>query len=216
MARRKSATPRSGSDPLPVSVIGVNGSLYALKDALARQSIATAETDITALVNAIAALSARGYVQNNNGTVEAVFGDGEVPVTNGETLHYSLHAPTMPTGNTPTGIVLKDRAYNVVNLGSTVTSASFTLPALVDGKSRDFILNLTVGNSTAPNLTFVDPAFSGSIANMIVFGAESLANVKQGNNLVLFSECGFPTKSGSTVTGTQWLVGVKHVDAGNS
>ena len=60
MARKSKAAARSGSTPQPVSVLTVKGNAYAISDAVARQLINEATADITALVNAIAALSARG------------------------------------------------------------------------------------------------------------------------------------------------------------
>lgn len=116
-------------------------------------------------------------------------------------LPYSFHAATVSSGTTPTVTGLADRAINTATLGSTVTAATVTLPAAVSERSRDFFIDLTIEASSAPTLTFIDPA-TGTTAN-VAFGADSLADIAPGYNLVLFTE----------LPNNRWLVSVKHEEA---
>jgi len=113
-------------------------------------------------------------------------------------LRYSFNTATVSSGATPTVTNVADRAINTVTLGSSVTAASITLPAVVSGHSRDFFIDLTIEATTAPSMTFIDPA-TGTTIN-VAFGADSLADIDTGTNAVLFTE--FPNHT--------WLVSVKH------
>lgn len=101
-------------------------------------------------------------------------------------LPYSFHAATVGSGATPTVTDVANRAINYATLGSTVTAATVTLPAAVPGHSRDFFINLTIEASTAPTLVFNDPATSTTAT--IAFGADSLAGISAGENLIRFQE----------------------------
>ena len=113
-------------------------------------------------------------------------------------LRYSFNAATVGTGTTPTVTNVLDRAINMATLGSSVTAATVTLPAATAGRARDFFVDLTIEATTAPTLTFIDPA-TGTTIN-VAFGADSLADIDTGKNAVLFTE--FPNHT--------WLVSVKH------
>ena len=114
---------------------------------------------------------------------------------------YAFHAATVSSGTTPTVTGLAIRAINSATLGSTVTAATVTLPAAVSGRSRDFFIDLTIEASTAPTIEFIDPA-TGTTAN-VTFGADALADIDTGDNLVLFTE----------LPNNRWLVSVKHEEA---
>lgn len=116
-------------------------------------------------------------------------------------LRYSYNAATVSSGTTPTVTNVADRAINSATIGSAVTAATVTLPAAVSGRSRDFFIDLTIEAATAPTLTFVDPA-TGTTAN-VAFGADSLADIAPGYNLILFTE----------LPNNRWLVSVKHEEA---
>ena len=113
-------------------------------------------------------------------------------------LRYSFNTATVSSGTTPTVTDLADRAINTATLGSTVTAATVTLPAATANRARDFFIDLTIEATTAPTLTFIDPA-TNTTAN-VTFGADSLADIDTGKNAVLFSE--FPNYT--------WIVSVKH------
>lgn len=113
-------------------------------------------------------------------------------------LRYSYNAATVSSGTTPTVADVADRAINTATLGSSVTAATVTLPAATANRARDFFIDLTIEATTAPTLTFIDPA-TNTTAN-VTFGADSLADIDTGKNAVLFTE--FP--------GYTWLVSVKH------
>ena len=100
-------------------------------------------------------------------------------------------------------VALQDGAVNVLSLPASVTGAvTFTLPAATGGKCRDFFVNVHVGAADAPSpVMFVDPATSATAD--VVFGADALADIAPGDNLVLFSE----------IAATEFLVSVKHEDA---
>jgi len=116
-------------------------------------------------------------------------------------LRYAFHDATVSSGTTPTVTGLVDRAINAATLGSTVTAATITLPAATSGKARDFFVNLTIEASTAPTLTFVDPATSTTAD--VQFGLDSLADITTGYNLILFTE----------IAPTKFLASVKHEEA---
>ncbi len=122
-------------------------------------------------------------------------------------LRYSYHAATVTlstttdTNDTATVTNVADRAINTATLGSSVTAATVTLPAATTGRARDFFIDLTIEATTAPTLTFIDPA-TGTTINVAV-GADSLADIDTGKNAVLFTE--FPNHT--------WLVSVKHEEA---
>ena len=113
-------------------------------------------------------------------------------------LRYSFHTATVSSGATPAVTNLADRAINTVTLGPSVTAAGVTLPTATAGYARDFYLDLTVNATNSPTLTFTDPA-TGAAAN-IAFGADSLAAVGPGANLVHFTE----------LPGNRWLVDTRH------
>ena len=113
-------------------------------------------------------------------------------------LHYSFNTATVSSGTTPTVTDLSDRAINTATLGSTVTAATVTLPAATANRARDFFIDLTIEATTAPTLTFIDPA-TNTTAN-VTYGADSLADIDTGKNAVLFTE--FPNYT--------WIVSVKH------
>lgn len=113
-------------------------------------------------------------------------------------LPYSFHAATISSGTTPTVTNLADRAINTATLGSTVTAATITLPAATADRARDFYIDLTIEATSAPTLTFIDPATS-TTAN-VAFGANSLADIAPGYNLILFTE----------LPSYEWSVEVKH------
>ena len=113
-------------------------------------------------------------------------------------LRYSYNAATVSSGTTPTVIDVADRAINTATLGSSVTAATVTLPAATTDRARDFFIDLTIEATTAPTLTFIDPA-TNTTAN-VTFGADSLADIDTGKNAVLFTE--FPNYT--------WIVSVKH------
>jgi len=117
-------------------------------------------------------------------------------------LRYSFNAATVSSGTTPTVTNILDRADNTATLGSTVTAATVTLPAATAGKMRDFFISLTVEGSTAPSLTWIDPA-TGTDA-VIAVGEDTLANIDTGLNVVLFSEAAGQNR---------WIVSVKHEEA---
>ena len=116
-------------------------------------------------------------------------------------LRYSFNAATVGTGTTPTVSNVLDRAINSATLGSSVTAATITLPAATSGKARDFFIDLTIEATTAPTLTFIDPA-TGTTAN-VTFGADALADIAPGYNLILWTE----------LPNNRWLVSVKHEEA---
>jgi len=113
-------------------------------------------------------------------------------------LRYSYNAATVSSGTTPTVTDLADRAINTATLGSSVTAATVTLPAATANRARDFFIDLTIEATTAPTLTFIDPA-TNTTAN-VTYGADSLADIDTGKNAVLFTE--FPNYT--------WIVSVKH------
>ena len=113
-------------------------------------------------------------------------------------LRYSYNAATVSSGETPTVTNVADRAINTATLGSSVTAATVTLPAATTGRARDFFIDLTIEATTAPTLTFIDPA-TNTTAN-VTFGADSLADIDTGKNAVLFTEFQNYT----------WIVSVKH------
>ena len=105
------------------------------------------------------------------------------------------YSTTTDADDTATVAQLTDRASNEVSLSASVATASFTLPPLVEGRMRDFFLLLEVQSTDAPAITFTDPAVSGSDIEsdgMVMFGEESLADIKLGSNLVMFTEIGAP------------------------
>ena len=120
------------------------------------------------------------------------------------------YSTTTDTNDTATVTNVADRAINTATLGSSVTATTVTLPAATPGRARDFFIDLTIEASSAPTLVFNDPA-TGMTAN-VVFGADSLADIDTGDNLVLFTEVG-QTVTGGAVTGAEWMVSVKHEDA---
>jgi hypothetical protein len=113
-------------------------------------------------------------------------------------LRYSYNTATVSSGTTPTVTDVADRAINTATLGSSVTAATVTLPAATANRARDFFIDLTIEATTAPTLTFIDPA-TNTTAN-VTFGADSLADIDTGKNAVLFTE--FPNYT--------WIVSVKH------
>ena len=113
-------------------------------------------------------------------------------------LRYSYNTTTVSSGTTPTVTDVADRAINTATLGSSVTAATVTLPAATANRARDFFIDLTIEATTAPTLTFIDPA-TGTTIN-VAFGSDSLADIDTGKNAVLFTE--FPNYT--------WLVSVKH------
>ena len=113
-------------------------------------------------------------------------------------LRYSYNTATVSSGTTPTVTDVADRAINSATLGSSVTAATVTLPAATADRARDFFIDLTIEATTAPTLTFIDPATS-TTAN-VAFGADSLADIDTGKNAILFTE--FPNYT--------WIVSVKH------
>ena len=113
-------------------------------------------------------------------------------------LRYSFNMATVSSGTTPTVTGIADRAINTVTLGSSVTAATVTLPAATAYRARDFFIDLTIEATTAPTLTFIDPA-TNTTAN-VTFGADSLADIDTGYNLILFTE----------LPNNRWLVSVRH------
>ena len=128
-------------------------------------------------------------------------------------LRYDLVEPEPTTSGTTVAVTLQDRAVNAVTLGSTVTEATFTFPAAVTGKARDFFVNLTIAGSSAPTIYFADPllANANDSAPTLEFG--DISDVDAGKNLILFSEVAAPTKTAGVATATHWLVSVRHEEA---
>ena len=94
--------------------------------------------------------------------------------------------------------------------GST-TAASFTMPAPIPGKSRDFMLDLTFGADSSSegdiNLSFVEPTPAGGTAPSVVIKFGNVDDVAIGRNILLFSEV--PSASASE---THWLITARHED----
>jgi len=116
-------------------------------------------------------------------------------------VRYSFAAATVSSGTTPTVTGLVDRAINTATLGSSVTAATITLPAATADRARDFYIDLTIEATDAPTLTFTDPATSTTAT--IAFGADLLADIAPGYNLVLWTE----------LPNNRWLVSVRHEEA---
>ena len=116
-------------------------------------------------------------------------------------IRYSFATATVPSGATTTVTGLDDRAINAVTLGADVTSATITLPAATPNRARDFFIDLAIQSTAPPTMVFVDPARGTSAA--VKYGADSLADIAPGNNLVLFTE----------IAPTNFLVSVRHEEA---
>lgn len=109
---------------------------------------------------------------------------------------------------------LADRTHNVRTVAApgsgNTTTISATLPPIVQGKSRDMFLNLTVGTLASDagdiSLSIVEP--SGATVQIDIGSAEDIGI---GKNEILISENALPTTSGNVIT-THWLVTVRHED----
>lgn len=71
-------------------------------------------------------------------------GDGNSPFATIDETSYLIY-------NVPSGNVLKDRAANYVSVSSDTV---LTLPRVVSGRSRDFIVRVSVGGETVPSISF--------------------------------------------------------------
>lgn len=105
-------------------------------------------------------------------------------------LRYSIVSPTLTYSTTTTtndtvAATLNDRAANNVTLGSDVAFATFTFPATVSGKARDFILRLTLTGETVPTITFRE---SGGAAVSFDADDNAWAEVEQGVNVISFTD----------------------------
>ena len=148
-----------------------------------------------------------------NGVVIATFNTAYAGISNltfGGTAPVADTSPVLPAAFRGT---LTDRAANVVPLDAAVGKIDFTLPAAVSGKCRDFIIYLTFGSAATDtgelSLTFAEPGTGRAMS--IDFGADALANIAIGRNLVLLTEIAPPTTANNTTT-SHWLVTVRHED----
>lgn len=156
-----------------------DNSLKYIKDALARQTIANALEDLTELANNIAALSQRGYVEDDDGVPTAVYPDGTVPPLLGDALRYQVaNAETIISGSTMT-VNLADRAANSVSQGAS-TALNLVFPVIIADRVRDFVMVLTCG-ATPPTISYP----SG-----VTILAESSASLtpQEGVNIYSFKE----------------------------
>lgn len=128
-------------------------------------------------------------------------------------LRYDLATPEKTANGTTVAVTLQDRAVNSVDLDSTVTAATFTLPAAVTGKARDFFVYLTIAGSTAPTIYFTDPLLANANDSAPTFEFGDLSDVDAGKNLILFTEVAAPTETAGSATATHWLVSVRHEEA---
>ena len=137
---------------------------------------------------------------NSTKVATTAFVQGAIPYDfNDATVTLSTTTDTDDTAAV-TGILA--RATNTATLGSTVTAATVTLPAATTGKMRDFFIALTVQGSTAPSLTWIDPATQTDAD--IAVGEDSLADIDTGFNVIMFSEAAGQNR---------WIVSVKHEEA---
>lgn len=116
-----------------------------------------------------------------------------------EYIEYTINFSKTATPATVTNVL--NRAVNTATLGSSVTAATVTLPAATTGRARDFFIDLTIEATAAPMVTFIDPATQTTAA--VKFGADSLADIAPGYNLVLWTE----------LPNNRWLVSVRHEEA---
>jgi len=133
-----------------------------------------------------------------------------------DNLRYSENNLT-PSGTTTVTVPqLSDRAINVITLDDTVTYATITLPNSVNQKARDFMINLTFGNSSSTTgsltLTITEPGGVNAPPHSIDVGADTLGDIDIGHNIIMFTEISLPTEGSGT---THWFVNVKHDDFAN-
>ena len=105
-------------------------------------------------------------------------------------LRYSIVSPTLTystttTANDTVAATLNDRAVNNVTLDSSVAFATFTFPATVSGKARDFILRLTLTGETVPTITFRE---AGGAAVSFDVDDDAWAEVEPGVNILSFTD----------------------------
>ena len=119
--------------------------------------------------------------------------DSTIPAANVATkgdLRYSIVSPvltysTTSAANDTAAATLNDRAINDVTLGSSIAYATFTFPATVTGKARDFILRLTLTGETVPTITFRE---AGGAAVSFDANDDAWAEVEQGVNVISFTD----------------------------
>lgn len=134
---------------------------------------------------------------------------------NASDLRYAISESTPLTVTSgAAATTLADRTHNVRTVAApgtgNTTTITATLPPIVQGKSRDMFLNLTVGSSASDegdiSLSIVEP--SGATVQIDIGSVEDIGI---GKNEILISENALPTTSGNTTT-THWLVTVRHED----
>lgn len=156
----------------------------------------------------------RTLAEYNTNYYGVVYADGLAAATNDVVTVELPKATRYTIGDVAAAATmqLKDRAINCVALSTNVTTAAFAMPMPTDNRARDLMLNLTYGESAADTGTLTldlsDPALTATGAAMIIdFGADTLADVAAGRNLILITEI-----APASVSNSHWLVSAKHED----
>ena len=102
-------------------------------------------------------------------------------------LRYTLVEPELTPSGTTVSATLQDRAVNAVTLASTVTAATFTFPAPVEGYARDFFLRLVIEGSTVPTISFLESG-GGSLEDVFDADDDAWAEIESGVNVLMFTE----------------------------
>ena len=119
----------------------------------------------------------------------------------GYVARYALIPAVPEYSGTTASVALRDRASNDVDLTGheSVTRLKLAFPPLSSsGWARDFFLRLTVDSGASSPPTVELPAGA-----TIDFGADALASIDVGLNLLLFSE----------IAANHWLVSAKEPEA---
>lgn len=189
--------------------VAINGNAFTGDVTLTGADIAVSDTDATKIDAALAGKqSALSDVQLAN--IAAVPNKA-----NASDLRYAI-SESMPLTVTSdaASTTLDDRTHNVRTVAApgsgNTTTITATLPPIVQGKSRDMFINLTVGSAASDagdiSLSIVEP--SGATVQIDIGSVEDIGI---GKNEILISENALPTTSGN-VTTTHWLVTVRHED----
>ena len=194
--------PKFGTLPVAQGGTGVNGSSQAINKVLASPASGNAgaisfrslaEADIPTLsTSKISGLgdAATKNVGTASGTVAA--GDHIHPemeeyaeaAVKYSLLTTQLSLSTVSAPNDTAEATLVDHAINIVELPASVETVTFTFPAMIQGKARDFMIRLTIAGEV-PTIYFQEPG-GGSIT----FDAdgETWTNIQPGANLIMFTE----------------------------
>ena len=190
-----------------------------LADALAGKAAAShthAQSDVTGLADALAGKAAASHTHSkteitdfptlgnaatkNVGTEAGTVAAGDHTHSGYATtaaLRYDLATPEPTANGTAVAVTLQDRAVNAVTLASTVTEATFTFPAKVNGKARDFFLRLVIEGSTAPTIYFVEGSANAvdptNTNDLFDADDDSWAEIEPGVNLIMFTETQQPS-----------------------